>query len=1072
MAKKAGNRQQGGKLTGVPLIALLGCLVLWPQTAWNQVAAGSISGTVKDASGAVSPKVQITARNVDTGVSRTVQTDGTGHYLVTNLLPGNYEVRAELAGFDTEVRRGITLTLGREAVIDLTLNVGQVQQQVVVTGEAPLVDTTSAAVSALVDQQQVSDLPLDGRSLTQLAILQPGVFYYRDPSTTTGAGQNISINGARTRQVNFLLNGTSVLNWFGKSPSGTSGDQLGVDGIREFTVMTSSYSAEFGKSAGGVINAISKSGSNQFHGTLYEYLRNSDLDARSFFDPGSGPPPFKRNQFGGNLGGPIAKDKTFFFVNVESLRERLGLTLIDNTPTAAARQGILPRVAPISIAPAMLPYLALLPLPNGQDNGDGTGRYRFSFSQPTNEDYVNTRIDHNFSSSDSLFGSYVFDNSNRTTVNFTPDSLALSPYRAQYVSLEETHIFSAALLNVAHFGVNRSKTNQIPECSPADAALAFVPGPPTRCTNFQGNAGFTAPNQTLGPRIFLINSFQGSDTVSWNRGDHSFKLGGSMERIQNNGQEQSSPWGVYQTGSLQNFLTANMAYFEAPYPPTLDIQRGMRQNLFAFFGNDTIRLRSNLTVNLGIRYEFITVPTEVNGLLANIDCMTCFQRVGEPYFKNPSLHNFSPRVGMAWSPGGSQKTSVRAGFGIFQDELLHHQLLDAPFRTPPFWSAGRATSTAANPVPFPNAYDLFLAGRISNSPSFIFAVDGKPAQPYTLQYNFSVQRQLPGDVVIMAAYVGSGGRHLARVVDNVAYPTILPNGTIFFPTTSVRRNSNYQEVRFRTFDSTSSYNALQLQARRRFAHGIAFQGSYTWSKSLDMISDSQGSGDIINDTVFATLPEYPRIDKGRSAYDVRQLFVGNFTFDLPFGPGKLVGRNLGSIAGKVVGGWQGQGIVTLQSGMPTGAFLGFDNARTQSTRQSERPNLAPGCTAANAVLGPPDKTTNPQGAYLNPACFSLPAPGTLGNLGRNVFSGPGLATLDFSLIKNAPIWENLNLEFRAEVFNLLNRPNFGYPGQPTFPGTMTVFNTPGQTVPTGTFSTITSTLTSAREIQFALKLRF
>jgi hypothetical protein len=1068
-----GKTASGAALRGSCLGALLGVLLFaMAPLVWGQLATGSISGTVEDPTGAVTPGVQITVRNVETGITRTVETGPAGRYLVTNLAPGSYAVEAQLTGFQTEVRQGITLTIGREAVIDLTLSVGQVQEQVVVTAEAPLVDTTSSAVSGLVDQQQVQGLPLNGRSLTQLTTLQPGVLLYRSRSTCTGVGENIIINGARARQINFLLNGTSTLNFFGKSPGGISGHQLGVEGVREFTVLSSSYSAEFGRSAGGVVNAVTKSGTNTLHGSVFDYLRNDNLDAAQWedntFNDGV-QPPFVRNQFGASVGGPIRRDQTFFFATAEFLRERLGQTLTDRFPTANSRAGILPDGSTIEVAESIKPYLALLPVPDDRfDLGDGYGRHVASLTRPTDQSYVNFRIDHHYSDSQSLFGSYVLDDSDRFSPRADELTAQSNPYRNQYATLQWDSILSPTMLNTAHVGFNRSEANDIPTCEDSLRALNFIPG-----TEFCSRGGITGTGGFFGPRVFILNSFQYSDTLSWTRGMHSIKLGARYERHQVNGTGGIFPggWMVMAPG-IEREMRGLVSFFQAPRPD-VDINRGLRQNFYAFFVNNSMRLMPNLTVNLGLRYEFITPPTEVNGKLSNLDSVTSPEvRIGEPYFENPSLWNFSPRVGIAWAPGGSQNTSVRAGFGIYYDQLLHHTWLDGPFLAPPFYSEARVSSDrsfapGSFQVPFPNAFDLFLANdpRVRTG-GYLFFIQGNPPQPYTLQYNFMVQHQLPGQLVVQAAYVGTGGRKLPRLIDNTATPTTLSDGRLFFPEDSVRRNPNFSEIRAKQFDTVSSYNALQLAARRRFARGAGFQLSYTWSKSIDMMSDFHGAGDIINDTFFGTLPELPAFDKGRSAFDRRHNFVGNFTVDLPFA------RNLEGAAAKLLDGWQVQSILTLQSGLSTTALLdtrrlGSGYTRTRSTRVGVRPDLAPGFTAESVVLGTPSESNDPQHRYLNTAGFALPAAGFLGTLGRNIIDGPGLATFDFSLIKSTAITERVNLEFRTEFFNLFNRPNYSSPAQTVFRGEQD-----GTGILDGNFSTITTTVSSARQIQLALKLTF
>ncbi|MBI4442086.1 MAG: TonB-dependent receptor [Acidobacteria bacterium] len=1040
-------------------------LLLMAPQGWTQLTTASLAGTVKDGSGAVVPGAVITVRNVETGIVRTVESSAAGLYSVSNLPPGNYEIQTQMTGFQSEVRRGIELTVGRAAVVDFTLRVGEVQEQVVVTAEAPLVDTSSATMAGLVDQQQVEELPLNGRSLTQLTTLQPGVLLYRSVSTCTGVGENIIISGARARQINFLLNGTSTLNFFGKSPGGTSGHQLGVEGVREFTVLTSSYSAEFGRSAGGVINAVTKSGTNAFHGSVLEYLRNDNLDAAQWedntFNRGV-QPAFTRNQFGASAGGPIRRDQTFFFLNAEFLRERLGQTLTGVFPSAKSRAGIAPDGSTFTVAAAVKPYLALLPIPDERfDLGDGYGRNVITFTRPTNQNYGNVRIDHQFNESHSVFGSYVIDDSNRFSPNSDNLTGLADTYRNQYATLQWDSILSPTMLNTAHVGFNRSLADDTPTCVDALLALSFVPG-----SKYCSRGGLTGMGGFFGPRIFIVNNFQYSDTLSWTRGMHTIKLGARYERHQINGESGLFPggWMVMAPG-IVNELSGRVAFFNAPLPG-LNFRRGVRQNFYAFFANDSLRLLPNLTVNIGLRYEFISVPTEVNGKLSNLDSVTSpAVRIGEPYFKNPSLKNFSPRVGIAWAPRGSQTTSIRAGFGIYYDQLLHHTWIDGPFLAPPFYNEARVASSGSFQVPFPNAYDLFLAKdpRVITG-GYLFFIDGNPPQPYTLQYNFTVQHQLPGQLVVQAAYVGSGGRKLARLVDNTAVPTIQSDGRVFFPTNSVRRNPNFSEIRSKQFDTNSTYNGLQLAARRRFAQGVAFQVSYTWSKVLDMMSDFNGAGDIPNDTFFGTLPELPAFDRGRAAFDARHNFVGNFTMDLPFW------RSLGGAAAKVLDGWQVQSILTLQSGLSTTAWLNETFAsgytRNRSTRVAVRPDMAPGFTAESVVRGTPSQTTGNR--YLDPAGFSLPEPGFLGNLGRNRIDGPGLATFDFSLIKNTGITERVNLEFRTEFFNLFNRPNYSSPARSIYRGV----GADGKGILDGSFATITSTTTSARQIQLALKLSF
>ncbi len=550
--------------------------------AYAQVTTGTISGVVKDSTGAVLPGAAVTVKNLNTGLTRTIVCDDQGRYYAPNLALGDYELQAELMGFQTEIRRGVKLTVGREAVVDFTLKVGEITEKVLVVGEAPLVETSSPTLAGLVDDRTIRDLPLNGRGFTQLAMLEAGVGRTVNvrQEINKGFGPKISFAGARPEFTGFLLDGTDIKNETNfQTPASAAGVLLGVDTVREFQVVVSSYSAEYGRTAGGVVNAVTRSGTNELHGSVFEFHRNSALDARNFFDPTKEPPEFKRNQFGFTIGGPLKKDRSFFFGSYEGLRERLAMTQIVNVPTAEARQGRLPGRT-VQVSPSVVPFLSLWPLPNGRDFGDGTGEFLFASNQPKGEDFFVVKIDHNFSEKDSFFARYSFDDavftspSGRGSPNFVVDAVT----RAQYTTVEEKKIISPNLVNLFRFAYNRTKIGADDRAiRPIDKSLFFVPGP------FFGKIrignGFIVDPGVDGkwPRNSVLNLFQYIDTLTYTKGRHILKAGISASRYQYNEFAPTRLGGEYQYDSWEDFLRARPRSLRIAAPGS-DWNRGWRQN--------------------------------------------------------------------------------------------------------------------------------------------------------------------------------------------------------------------------------------------------------------------------------------------------------------------------------------------------------------------------------------------------------------------------------------------------------------------------------------------------------------
>lgn len=1050
------------------------CVLFFGLAANGQVTTAGMSGSVKDESGALLPGVSVVVKNLDTGLTRSVVTDDEGRYRAPELTLGSYEVKAELSGFQTGVRTGIKLTVGREASVDITLKVGAITERVVVSGEAPLVETASATITGLVDDKKIRDLPLNGRSFTQLAALQEGV---ASPANYESAqpgneGQKISIGGTRITQTAFLLDGTDIRNHYGTTPGSVAGVLLGVDTVREFSVVTSAASAEYGGFTGGVVNAVTRSGTNELHGSLFEFLRNSSLDARNFFDAGANPPPFRRNQFGLTLGGPIRKDKTFFFASYEALRDRLSTSATITVPDANAHLGILPasRGGNVGVNPRVKPYLDYYPLPNGRNFGDGTGEYLYLNRIPTNEHYVMGKVDHNFSDTDSFFVRYTLDNGKKSNLSALPIFEELRDNRSQFVTLEEKKIVSAKLINQFRFAFNRnlavSSSNPLVAI---DRSLQFLPVP-DRTFGSISVTGITGWGPSaLATLDQILNRFEYADNLIYTSGRHSLKVGFKFTRLQFNVRNGVFGDGAYAFSSLVNFLTATTLSVNAklgytnppgglPAPYRTGIvgplpKVGLRESMVGIFVQDDFNWRPNFTWNLGLRYEMHTNPNEVGGRVANLDEPTGTQlRTGNPLLaNNPSVRSFAPRVGFAWDLSGNGKMSVRAGAGLYYDFIGPERLLGIQ-QQPPFFS--QVTPLAP---PFPNFLDIITPQLISGNPSI--SVFKTPKQAYVTQYNLTLQRELAPLTVVTVGYQGTRGTKLSRFVDYNLAPVQVVDGRYFWPVTARRPNPNFSQIRMMVFDGNSFFNSLRAGLSRRFGQGFQFQVSYTYGRAVDEASNTASfdTGGATSNGI-SNSPFDHKLDRSLSNFDVRHVFSSNATLELPFGAGKPLGAGVTGLAGKLISGWQISGILTLTTGPPVNIRVGDNRSRSQANPDiQERPDLRPGASN-NPVRGGPDQ-------YFDPNAFVLQPAGFYGNVGRNTLIGPGIAEVDLSISKDTAIaGEGVRLQFRAEAFNLFNRANFFRPASTVFTGPTGI--------PLGNAGRITTTTTTARQIQFALKLVF
>jgi hypothetical protein len=1048
------------------------------QLAFAQVTTGTISGIVQDASGAAIVGAAITIRNLDTGTVRTVMTDTGGRYNAPDLPLGNYEVEARQTGFQTEARLGINLTVGREAVVDLSLKVGQISERVLVTGEAPVVETTTSAMSALVDERTIRDLPLNGRSYDQLALFQPGVVSMGAGQASAafdfGTGTRFSVTGSRPYANSFLLDGTDINDHANGTPGGAAGTNLGVDGIQEFKINTAVSPAEYGRSSGGTISAVTRSGTNGLHGAAFEFLRNNDLDSLGYFDEtshgGTGSiAPFRRNQFGGALGGAIKKDKTFFFGTYEGLRQGNGTNISPEVPTAETQQGIVPlNIVPtsgqlgneqrfctvisgnncmINVNPAVKPYLALFQSPTPglptSDLGDGTGVFYASPLQVTNEDYFMTRVDHALNAKTRLFIRYSFDNDHNTIPNFGGSAVANEQdvSRRQYSTIQATTVLKPTLVNSFRFAYNRTYQNFDDVIVDSRAAnLNFVPGEHLGTLSFGTQGLSVAPLNFIGvdngaPRIYWYNLFQTGDDLTYVKGRHSVKFGVDIRRIRDNEISSGNSRGDYTFLDIPSFLANVPIRFDAPPPTAADAYRGLRQTLFAAYVQDDFKFNRRVTLNLGLRYEFITDPKEVNGKMADLLNLTDpAPTVLKDHFFAISKKDFEPRVGLAWQLNSSGKTVLRSGFGILHDHILPYSFATASSGIPPFFKTLSDLQGPGNQPIFPSDTNL-LNGAPPPLQFGSWLANNK--EPSKLQYNLTLQQQIIAGTVLEVAYIGSEGHHLQR---NGEWNTTVPISPGVFPAVfsqANRINPAFGSLTVARWDSNAVYNALQISVRRRASSGFQYQAFYTYSKSIDQKSTLAG-GESRQEVNTVMNFQNRATDRALSAFDARHNFVLSGTYPFPF-------KFQQKVLSGVLGGWTINGIGTFRSGEPFGARVNSNVSANGDRWVPDRPNLNPGfspnptsgvsagCKIGSRTIpaGTPLKTPT---LWYDPCAFSRPAPGHYGNVGRNTITGPGLQTVDASLEKIFKPTERVNIQARAEVFNMLDHANFYLPGYNVFSG--------------------------------------
>jgi len=1082
-------------------VSILLIAVLTPF-ALAQVAA-AISGVVEDPSGASVSGAKVTVTNIETGATRTTTTDESGNFSVLSLSPGPHQVKVEKTGFKSASRNGINLEVAQQAVVNFRLEVGGVDEQVTVTENVPVVNITTSATSGIVDEREVKDLPLNGRSFDNLIALNPGTVNYsamKSANTSTSDGNTFSVAGRRTSENLFLLNGIEYTgsSQLAISPGGVSGELLGIDAVREFNVLTDTYGAEYGKRAGAQVSIATQSGTNLLHGTLFEFLRNSALDARNFEDQAF-VPPFRRNQFGGALGGPIRKNKLFLFGNYEGFRQALALSSVSVVPDAQARQGFLPNATTgvytqvANVNPAMKPFFSFWPQPNGAEllaSGVASGD-AFSYNNPNehiHEDFGTVRADHVIGDRDWLSISYTVDNGNSIIPQADPLFASAEALQSQVASVRETHVFSPYVLNTATIGFSRAEFNlgSLPLTAfPSNESFVTGEGPGGIVVNggvsTTGIAGITSagPNNAAGSWN-RRNLFTYTDSVQVTKGIHQISAGVWIQPLRDNEDSGSRQLGQATFTSLTTFLQGTASTFQVIPDPN---ELGWRSLAGAFYFEDSIRLRPNLTIRVGLRDEFTNGWNEESGRAANYITdsngvlETNVMTGNSAFTQNNAKHLLAPRVALAWDPFSNGKTAVRASFGTFYsliDDLSF--LLNS---LPPANGAVSLSSVSLLST-IPLAPGVAPAPQCTApgvpSPCTTFAPQGvqpNAKTPTVQEWNFTIERQLDHNTSLRAAYVGSHGYYGFVSIDPNDIPaqicasaTCVSGGTPGTTKGSVLQGQQYIPVTTRPnpllgagffwyTEGNTSYNSLQLDVTRRLTHGLQFRANYTWSKDLDFNSALTGA-QAGNQAQMVLNRNDLGQDWGPSALDIRNQASISSLYALPFGHGQrfFSGGDANGFVSRVASGWQLNGIATLLSGFPFTPLIGANRSGDGDTRNPDRPSLNPAFSGP-VVLGNPNQ-------WFNPNAFVLPTAGTYGNLGRGVYRGPGLADLDLSLFKTTRLTERTNLQFRAEFFNALNHPNFGIPNTTVFSGT--AFNPSA--------GLITATNTTSRQIQFGLKLFF
>jgi hypothetical protein len=1001
-----------------------------------QTVRGAISGAVTDDKGKPLSNVALTLKDLDTNKLRTVTTGPEGFFLVSSLSPGNYRLTAAHAGYRTH-SQDLVLQVNQEIRLDVPLLPGSRTEQVTVTAVRSLLKTENAALGGVIETRQITGLPLDGRNFTELALLAPGV----SPAAPGSAGSvrgdfAINVNGAREDSNSFLLDG--VLNIDPKLNAQAVNPP--VDAVREFEVLTGNYDASFARNAGGQINAVLRSGTNRFHGAAYEFFRNGAMDARNFFAPGGEPKPqYQRNQFGGALGGPVRRDRTFFFADYEGRRIREGITRVTNVPTARERIGDfsespVPVIDPFTqmpfpgnripreyLHPVGAVIAALYPLPNRNVPGQN---FVSSPSLRDRNDQFDVRIDHALSRSSDLSFRYSFADRSLFDPFSGPQFAAVPGYgvdvprRAQNAMASHTQVFTPLLLNELRAGFNRVSAGSLQQNRENDLNRAaglprLSAAPRTTGLSYITITGYSPlGDEYNNPQHSTSNIYQLTDQATWIRGRHHVRFGGDLRLTQQNAFRDVQSRGFLSfLGLTGNALAETLLGFPSTTGGALlDNHQHLRTRSYNLFAQDSWRLRDDLTVSAGVRYEYNTpgVDAEDRANLFDPATRSLVQAGANGLPRSgydPDRNNFGPRVGLAWRPG-QRGTVIRTGYGIYYDQAAlapgEGLYFNAPYFDFRFYFTldPRAPLTLSDPFPRNFAFP---------TPPSALGFQRDLRTPYYQQWNFTIQQQLGQTRVFEIAYAGSKGTKLLAARD-INQPAPTPAQRYFRPL------PQFEDITLVESRGSSIYHSLQMRFQQHFARGMTALASYTWSKSIDDTSSFFSSA---GDPNFPQDSFNLRAERGRSNFDTPHRFVMSYSYDLPFGKGLL-------------GGWQTYGIWTFQSGRPfTVALLSdFDNSNTG------RSMLGFGANDRPHLLRNPELEDPGPDRWFDTTAFAIPPRGEFGNSGRNILDGPCFQSINVSIVKDTRLTESFTAQFRAEAFNLLNSPSFGLPdvfvGSPSF----------------------------------------
>jgi hypothetical protein len=1103
--------------------------------AYAQSSNATLQGSVTDPSGAVVPNAKIHIVLQATGVARDVVSNGSGLYSASNLTPGRYSVTTTVAGFSTKVENDLTLSVGATLEHDVSLSVSAGDTTVTVEASANTVNAADTSVQGVIDGRQTRDLPTNGRDFTNLATLNSGVSQittqYAGAATATtrlsrGLGLQLTIGGNRPPQNSYRLDGVDINDYANGGPGSVIGYTLGVDAVQEFSVITSDAPAQYGRMSGGVINELTRQGTNQLHGSAYDFLRNNKLDARGFFDPLTGEPSFRRNQLGATIGGPIAKNKTFFFFNFEAFRQAQGVSLQSTVLSPAAASGLVtctgtgkaPCYTPgtvtpaptgttgqqqLVVSPAVQPYIALfqpyLTFPSGLGTINGnTATFNFLTTQKANENFSTLHLDHNFSQTDSLHGTLLYDSAQLDSADATDTLYDEAISRRTTASLEEVHIFTPRLANSFRLGYNRSVAEAPNLKSVLNPAVNTLPGYyagkqvgqtlVSGLTTVQGGSG------AVGSNFYHYNSYQLYDDATYILGKHSITFGGNIERLQNNDLGGVLPNGEWNFGSVNTFLTNVPTFFEGGLPGTPVVPHDLRQTLYAAYAQDSWKLLSNLTVNYGVRYEMVTNTTETANRLGSLPTPTSTASVSEPSFftNNPTIKNFEPRVGISWDPYKNGKTIITAASGLYDILPLNYTFQIQILSSAPSYQEGRKTYAGTtgtgqfpcNPFQGPSQGNNSAACAAASTPLLRnIYIPQTPPRSYVIQSNIGLQQQLTKNSVLQMGYITSHGVHElfnSNDINNVPYQGQDASGNYYWPdttkgpgsTTAVGTNPAPRAalilnpavgtISDSIYAGSSLYNSLQTTVSYSTPKGFSGKVSYTWSHSIDD-SSSQLSGASFSNALSG-LPAFDlRIGRADSDFDVRHVFTANGVAPLP-----NIAR--GGLYTSVLRHWSLNNIFSVRSGTPFSAIVGGDTLGLLGSAPFNFPDR----------VGNAKTCTRPHNInYIDTTCFAFPTtvPYTLGGvqyngprLGtarRNSLEGPGLFFWTMGLLKDQPITERVRAQFQAQAFNLINHTNFANPAS----ANTQIFGA------TGTLNAAAGLLTApaaqpGRQLQFALKIIF